>query len=67
VTVTTDTDAWDGDFDELPQWDEFLVDDAALCDRMFASKQEAYLAGRSVAARGPSATAPRGAESRASD
>lgn len=41
-------DAWEGDFDELPRWDERLTDDGALCERMFSSKHEAYLAGRSV-------------------
>lgn len=40
-----DPDTWEGDFDELAPWRDLLVDDDALCDVTFSSKEEAFRAG----------------------
>jgi hypothetical protein len=40
---------WQGDFDELVDRDVDLRQSASLCDQVFITKQEAYLAGRYVA------------------
>jgi hypothetical protein len=40
--------SWNGEPIVLLEFDDDLCDDAALCDTVFLSKQEAYLQGRIV-------------------
>ncbi len=49
VAAHRELDAWQGDFDELAGHEQRLQADKELCDRVFASKHEAYLAGRYLA------------------
>lgn len=54
--------AWEGDFDELAGLEGRLSEDPDMCDRLFASKNEAFLAGRYLAerdARGKTVVEPR--------
>lgn len=36
---------WDGEFEELLSWKDELLDNAEVCEELFASKHEALLAG----------------------
>ena len=54
-----DLSAWEGNFQELEQHGEELVTAPELCDRVFASKHEAYLAGRYLAVKPDRPAEPR--------
>ncbi len=40
-----ETTSWEGDFEELASLRDRLTDEPAVCERVFASKSEAFLAG----------------------
>ena len=42
--------SWEGDFDELPSLRNRLADEPDTCERVFASKHEALVAGMYIAA-----------------
>jgi hypothetical protein len=48
--LTELTRDWDGDTHDLVEVAEEVASDRDACDRLFSSKQEAFLAGLSVAA-----------------
>jgi hypothetical protein len=47
-----DLNAWTGDIDDLVGHEDQRADDPDLCARVFASKQEAFAAGMSLAVKG---------------
>ena len=46
-----DPTSWEGDFDDLVPVRERLVDEPLVCERVFSSKHEAFLAGSYLAER----------------
>ena len=49
IMPSADIDAWEGDVEELRGHEDSLTSDNDLCDRIFASKQEAFAAGYTLA------------------